>query len=630
MNAPLELNATAAELAGEGFRVFEIPGRVKSPPVAGWQRIATSDPEKAGRIPISSNLGIATGAGLLVLDVDGEAGAQSLAALELMHGALPETCRVSTPSGGVHYYFTSDAPIANSASKIGPKLDIRGEGGYVVAPGSRTEKGEYTVAHAAEPAPAPQWLLDLCGKPREKQNTGAPVADAPADAIERARQWLAGHEPAIQGAGGDAHTYATACKLRDFGVSQAQTVELLAGEWNGRCSPPWDVRDLETKARNAYAYSQDVAGKLGVVESDLPAPEKPSQAATLFDKPEAPAEKPRVKGGTLHDMAKRINSGAYLVKGLLRRQSHAVMFGAPGEGKSYVALDLSWHIAAGREWHGRRVSQGPALYLAFEGLGGMPERAAALLQHYGREPVPFVIEPAAWNLRNEADRKALGGRVAEIRAEHFGGEQPALIVLDTLARAMASGDENSAQDMGALNAAVAALIASTGACVMLIHHSGKDRGKGARGSSALLGAVDTEIEVADRKIIASKQRDMAMGAPVGFKLAPVLVGEDSDGDPLQACVVLPDVAGAGKQWKPTGKAAHAWAVLCELSGDGNAPVDRGALLAGFRARAYPTGGKPESTVRSALDRALGAFIDRDMIEGPEGGPWRRAFEGEGK
>jgi hypothetical protein len=320
-----------------------------------------------------------------------------------------------------------------------------------------------------------------------------------------------------------------------------------------------------------------------------------------------------------------MNSGAYLVKGLLRRKSHAVMFGAPGEGKSFLALSLAYHVAAGREWLGRRMSQGPALYLAFEGLGGMPERAAALLQHYGNATVPLWIEPADWNLRDKAGREALGARMGEIRAEHFGGQQPALIVLDTLARSMRGGDENSAQDMGDLNYAVTALIESTGACVLLVHHSGKNKAAGARGSSALLGAVDTELEVDGGRLQATKQRDVELGAPIGFKLAPVAVGEDVDGEPMLSCVVLASAGGLRRTWKPTGKAAIAWKALCELGGDSNAAVDRDELGHAFRARAYPTGDASESTSRMALNRALGIFLERGLIEGSEGGPWRRVL-----
>ena len=122
--------------------------------------------------------------------------------------------------------------------------------------------------------------------------------------------------------------------------------------------------------------------------------------------------------------------------------------------------------------------------------------------------------------------------------------------------------------------------------------------------------MDTEIEVDGGQLKATKQRDVEIGAPVGFELRPVLVGADADGDDMLSCVV---VAGPGRTqmtWKPSGKAAIAWTVLCELGGDSNALVTLDDLAPEFRAKAYPTGQVPEATPRRALDRAIGALIER--------------------
>lgn len=617
----------ALALQKVGFWIF--PSAAKNQHPAGWPAMATNS-EATIRQWFSPGgpyahcwPSIYTGKfgdgsqSLLAVDVD----PRGMPAMDILDDVLPDTRVHRTPRKGLHGFYAVPFPGVKSGTNVlADGVDIRSKGGLVFF-------GEgYTLEQDAPIAKAPFDLVQRCGMApdSERKNKGEPVADAAPDALERAREWLALQPAAIEGEGGDAHTFKVACGLRDLGVSQAQAVELLSGEWNERCAPPWTLAELETKAANSFRYAENAPGERGVTDDDLPMPRDVEQTATAAIERAAK----RAKGGTLQDMAQRINTGAYLVKGLLRRKAHAVMYGAPGEGKSYVALDLSYHVAAGRDWMRRRVNGGPVLYLAFEGLGGMPERAAALLRHYGAAAVPLVIEPADWNLREKAGREALGARMAEIRAEHFGGREPALIVIDTLARSMRGGDENSAADVGALNDAVTALIGATGAAVLLIHHSGKDASKGARGSSALLGAVDTEIEVDGGRLRSTKQRDMELGQALGFKLQPVAVGEDGDGDPLQACVVLPDAAGSRPPaWKPSGKAAIAWAALCDLSGPENALVDRGALLAAFRARAYPTGTAAESTSRSALDRALGALLERGMIEGPEGGPWRRALRG---
>lgn len=198
---------------------------------------------------------------------------------------------------------------------------------------------------------------------------------------------------------------------------------------------------------------------------------------------------------------------------------------------TFVALDWSYHVAAGRSWHDRKVHGGPVLYLAYEGGGGLRARARALQERYGRAEVPLYIDDTPYNLRDREGRKALGAALATLPAK------PVLIVIDTFAHALCGGDENSAQDVSAFNAGVQALIAHTGACVLVIHHPGKSGSL--RGSTALLGAVDTEIRIEGGLIAAEKQRDIELGERIGFRLRPVPVGLDDDGDIVHSCVVEP-------------------------------------------------------------------------------------------
>ena len=127
---------------------------------------ASADPRRVGswwrRWP-EANLGVPTGerSGLLVLDVDpASGGPESLAALEREHGPLPRTTRSRTGGGGTHVFFRYPASeeVRNSAGRLGPGLDVRGEGGYVVVPPSRT-RGAYEWLDRA-PLAGPSWLLD--------------------------------------------------------------------------------------------------------------------------------------------------------------------------------------------------------------------------------------------------------------------------------------------------------------------------------------------------------------------------------------------------------------------------------------------------------------------------------------
>lgn len=245
------------------------------------------------------------------------------------------------------------------------------------------------------------------------------------------------------------------------------------------------------------------------------------------------------------------------------RKSYVNLFGAPGEGKTFIALDLAYHIAAGAAWMGKKVRGGLVVYLPFEGKGGLVTRAQALRQRYGQDDIPLYVADALYNFRQKDGRQAFGELLAGLP------DKPALIVIDTFAHALMGGDENSAQDVGAFNNAVAALIESTGACVMIVHHTGKNKSAGARGSSALLGAIDTEILVDGGAVTATKQRDVEAGEPIGFRLKTVVVGLDEDNEEVTSCVVEPNAATKKPGGKLNANQNRAFEVLCEVRPNNN-------------------------------------------------------------
>ena len=556
----------ALALAAEGFKVFPIkPGAKKPPLLNGWPQKATSDPEEVRSFWLAvpeANVGIHC-EGLLVVDVDPKKGGnESLELLKLTEG-IPATRTAHTPSGGSHLFYRlpdGHRGVPNSVEELGDGLDIRSTNGYVVAAGSVVPAGAYSFEDAAaEIAPAPDWLVEYLGTvQRADRVVGTAVPAALESTVAAAREWLLTQDPAVEGRGGDAHTYTVACGLRDRGVSQGQALDLMAEDWNDRCSPPWAPNDLAVRVANAYRYATGAPGSKAalpedfpVVEGEQPGPVKsPTRPALLSLSQFANQER---------------RSAGYVIKGLLQRASYAEAFGAPGEGKTFVALDWSYHVAAGKPWMGRKVHAGPVLYLAFEGVGGLVKRARALRQHYGQADIPLYLVNAAFDLRDKTGRQEFAATLALLPAK------PVLIVIDTFARALMGGDENSAQDVGSFNNAVGALIESTGACVCIIHHSGKDKSKGARGSSALLGAIDTEIEIDGGQVAARKQRDVEVGNPVGFKLTPLVVGIDEDGDEETSCVVEPAAAQQGLD-RISGNARRGFDALAAKWPD-NRPVD---------------------------------------------------------
>lgn len=163
-----DLFEAALKFAEHGWLVMPCKPLEKVPATANGLKDATKDWEKIigwwGQVP-QCNVAVCTGAesGFVVLDVDGDEGAESLAGLEREHGQLPPTLSIVTPSGGQHYYFKHPGgEFRNSAGKLGAKLDVRGDGGYVLAPPSRLKGGKsYELDVRAGLAPVPEWLAEL-------------------------------------------------------------------------------------------------------------------------------------------------------------------------------------------------------------------------------------------------------------------------------------------------------------------------------------------------------------------------------------------------------------------------------------------------------------------------------------
>ncbi len=261
--------------------------------------------------------------------------------------------------------------------------------------------------------------------------------------------------------------------------------------------------------------------------------EYPQAAWTADPAPCARADQIKTALHHVSAVKPRLNN-LYLVKGWLAQGGASVAFGPSNVGKSFWALDLSLCIAAGRDWHGRRVSGGPVIFAVLEGGYGFIHRIEAIRRS---DPdlvanAEFYLMTAPINLADPIDVNALIEVLADLT--------PALIVIDTLARAM-QGDENSTQEMGGLIRGVDQIRRQTGAHVMLIHHTGKDTSKGARGSSALRAAVDTEIELRrlGDTITAQtvKQRDMQSGLVFAYRLQEVDIGADQDGEKIASAVV---------------------------------------------------------------------------------------------
>jgi RecA-family ATPase len=201
-----------------------------------------------------------------------------------------------------------------------------------------------------------------------------------------------------------------------------------------------------------------------------------------------------------------------LIEDLLDEGAFSVIYGDSNSGKTFVTIDKGYHVSTGLLWNGKRVNRGLVIYIAAEGGKRIKRRLAALKKRHGPDaPDPiFALVRYPIDLRsNDADLQQLIALIRDVEAKT--GEKCVWIVVDTLSRAMAGGNENSPEDMGLIVMAADKIRAATGAHFTYVHHTGKDAARGARGHSLLRAATDTEIEVAGSIITVEKQRDMEGG-----------------------------------------------------------------------------------------------------------------------
>lgn len=237
-----------------------------------------------------------------------------------------------------------------------------------------------------------------------------------------------------------------------------------------------------------------------------------------------------------------------LVDGLLSSTAMSVIYGESGSGKTFNAIDIACHVAAKMLWRGMNVDQGIVVYIAAESPKSIKRRVWAWKTYHGVAHLPLVVVQSHIDLLDpKATLPLLLQEIERIEAKYG---KVVLIVIDTLSRAMAGADENSAKDMTGFIGNCDKLRTGTDAHVMIVHHCGKDLARGARGHSSLRAATDTEIEVANNVANVTKQRDMETLGAYGFALEEVKLGVNKNGLKITTCVAVPaDVVFEGDQVK---------------------------------------------------------------------------------
>jgi len=570
----------ACSRRGETFRMpFQI-GSSRSPEtIARWAN------EQPDFVPA-----IACGAGNFLLavdcdrakkpgDVDGLEYFQNLAADNGFD--LSKVPATITQSGGMHFFFANPDRHTCAAPGFADKnIQLRGEDGYVIAPGAiRTDGKTYTAAPghpdliecAASPdfmVDAPQWLLDAAGsrKRSERSTQSVAINFDPDDATikDRVKHELACRLPAELPEGVRRQSVLRAAFIAgDLGLYEDQAIEAIE-QWYAERSETECPEAIDAIVRRSFNSRENavgcsfipnwsLAGNIGAAvdedEVDLATTLKSSNRLTA---PKTGAFKVKSFDEILAEPL--ANFSRPVVKGLIREGDFVVMYGPSNSGKSFLALDMAWHVAAGDAWCGRKTGNEGVLYLAFENPASIHMRLRALRVARGGSGLNLHVGSGGGTLT--ATVKAIATALSTLENA---GRKIKLIILDTLAAAM-EGDENSSADMRAFIQQCLFLTAQSGAALIAVHHTGKDSARGARGWSGLRAAADVEISIESeenglRLARTTKRRDDGGELTFAFTLEDHDLGLDEDGEMIRKAVAnCQEISAAKKQTTPKRKA----------------------------------------------------------------------------
>jgi hypothetical protein len=227
------------------------------------------------------------------------------------------------------------------------------------------------------------------------------------------------------------------------------------------------------------------------------------------------------------------------LKGVLPYEGLAAMYGPSASGKSFLGFDAGVAISEGADWFGIRTTKSTVVYVALEGESGFKNRVAAWeLENNRTLPTNMFMVMQPFQITNAADVSELAATIPH----------NSVVIVDTLNRAAPTSDENSSKEMGEILQACKKLQGLIGGLVVLVHHTGKDTTKGARGHSSFFAALDSAIEVERSKDKRSwsiaKAKDGQDGKCFPFNLKLHNLGKDSDGDEITSCTierVLPNI-----------------------------------------------------------------------------------------
>ena len=551
-------------------------------------------------------IGIRAGeaSGVFAIDPDGEVGLANWADIVAKHGDVPRTHQHRTPGGGHHLVFKwhADRPIKCSSGQMKDlKIDVKGQGGYFIAPPSMGKSGKrYQIADPADFfnfAEAPEWLYELIEKKPEPEPApelsisqraqamvGPPAgyvdycAEAGAGASHRGDNDSRYIEKALSGEydevartteGGNRNVKLNNAALKlghyvgaglldehkviDTLLAACQVNGLLRKDGRDACLATIDsgMSLGKTQPKQVPERKSAPVHDNGVVSSNT------SQIQS--NAPIKPAQSLAIPLTYFNEVAKSSTKN-HIIKDVIAKNEISRVIAPPGKGKSAFAIDLAIHVASGEDWRGYKSKQKcGVVYFALE-RGDLVKRR--LHGHQLRDSLVDLPIAVASRIINLMHPGCIDIIVATIReAEKILGCSVGFMVLDVYPKGLAAGggDENQAKDQGIALANLRRVQEIVeGIHIMNIGHTGKDETRGARGSNSQGGDDDMVIQITGdgsiktAKII--KINDGEEKVITQFKMEVSEIGTDEDGDPITTAIVSLDDCGFSAGVQPKAKA----------------------------------------------------------------------------
>lgn len=495
----------ALHAAQHGFRVFPlVPGRKTpferqqmnhalglAPDALAGAHHATTDADKV-RLMWSGDradacIGIATGNGLIALDVDEKNGVSGSANINANGWTVPQTAMQRTPSGGWHCLFNCppDTPAATDAELLGVGIDRRGDGGFVVL---------YDAAILSAPrADAPEWLMS---PGRAKADRVKPDDAAKAPSYRIALEALTSREPDM-----DRNEWLAISGAFHTATAGLVDNEVARDDWLSWCEGYGGTNDRSANVRAWSNFRHGTSGDFHTL-ARMAAPGNVALAWSMFGSDPMPSSKPQNTRRTFDasNLFAHVLDGddepmRWHIEGLIPEDGFVPIYGVPKGGKTFIAMDMAASVATGTAFHEHDTAQGAVFYVCGEGFRSIKRRFAAWSEANGVSlyGAPLFRSQCAIDMLDAASAAKLSSAIAGLATERGA---PRLIIVDTLARNFGPGDENSTSDMSRFISALDELKGQWDGCsVIVVHHSGVADQKRARGSGALLGAADAEYRV---------------------------------------------------------------------------------------------------------------------------------------